>query len=44
MWYIYEVSRALGHSKLETTLSFYAPAEVRTNENAKHIEKAYNFL
>jgi len=41
---IYEVSRALGHSKLETTLSFYAPAEVRTNENAKHIEKAYNFL
>ena len=41
---IYEVSRALGHSKLETTLSFYAPAEVKTNDNAKYIEKAYNFL
>ena len=41
---IYEVSRALGHNKLETTLNYYAPAEMNTNENAKYIEKAYNFL
>jgi len=40
---IYEVSKALGHKSIETTEMFYAPAELKTNENAMHIENAYSY-
>ena len=40
---IYEVSKALGHKKLETTLQFYAP-ESKFDQNSAFIEDAYNFV
>ena len=40
---IYEVSKALGHKKLETTLQFYAP-ESKFDQNSAFIEDAYNFI
>ena len=40
---IYEVSKALGHKKIETTELFYAPTDLKTNDNAKHIQNAYAY-